>query len=317
MIFESFKSVALLLLMAIPGFIIAKTHLVVKEQAVTFLSVFLLYVCQPFVTFNAFLKQDFDLNVLFNMLKIFLFIAFFIIIIALIGKLLTKFIFKKATIEDKRSISYAGAFGNMGYMAIPFLQLLFPGNSLVILYAASAITAFNLVSWSFGIYLLSGDKRNMNIKKAIFNPATISLLATLPFYILNINFVKYPLPGLQNLINLFATMMGPLAMILVGLEMSDISLKELVSDPKVYFSSFIKLCISPVLAFALISILSYFLDFTQITVNIITAAAVPSANNLLMFSNKLGRSAKTPTKMVVISTILSILTIPIALNVFT
>jgi predicted permease len=112
-------------------------------------------------------------------------------------------------------------------------------------------------------------------------------------------------------------MMGPLAMILVGLEMSDISLKELVSDPKVYFSSFIKLCISPVLAFALISILSYFLDFTQITVNIITAAAVPSANNLLMFSNKLGRSAKTPTKMVVISTILSILTIPIALNVFT
>lgn len=316
MIIASFESVALLLLMALPGFLIAKTHLVVKEQAVSFLSVFLLYVCQPFVTFNAFLRQDYQKEVLINLIIVFLFVALFIVIMAYIGMLISKLFCKKSTLDDKRNISYAGSFGNMGYMAIPFLQLLFPGNSIIILYAATAVTSFSLVSWTFGVYLLSGDKKAISLKKAFLNPASLSLILTLPFYILNINFVRYPFPGLENVVSFFSTMMGPLAMVLVGMELANLPIKELVSDPKAYVASFIKLCLSPIIAFALISLFSLFLDFTDIRVNLITMAAVPSANNLLMFSTRLGKSSVLPTKMIVISTILSIITIPLFLKLF-
>ena len=57
--------------MAIPGFIIAKAKLIKNtDNVINFLSIMLLYVCQPFVTFNAFFTTDFDLNVFKIMLVV-------------------------------------------------------------------------------------------------------------------------------------------------------------------------------------------------------------------------------------------------------
>ena len=69
----SFESVALLLVMAVPGFIVAKLNMVNKGEAVKFLSVTMLYILQPFVTVNSFLNTDFSMDILWNMLAIFLF----------------------------------------------------------------------------------------------------------------------------------------------------------------------------------------------------------------------------------------------------
>ena len=71
----SLESVALLIVMAIPGFIVAKLKMINKEEAVKFLSVTLLYILQPFVTVNSFLNTDFTMDILWNMLAIFLFTA--------------------------------------------------------------------------------------------------------------------------------------------------------------------------------------------------------------------------------------------------
>lgn len=313
----SFESVALLLFMAIPGFIIAKRHMIVKEQAVSFISVLLLYVCTPFVTINSFLKQNYDPSVVINLVVVFIFVSILIISLAFIGKFISYLLLKKVDSDEKRMVSYAGAFGNAGYMAIPFLQLLFPGNPLVLLYATAGITAFNLVSWTFGVYVLTGDKKTMNIKKAFLNPATLSFLIVLPLYLFNINFVKYPLTGLHNSIEFFSTMVGPLAMTLVGIELSDMNFKELFTDIKPYISSFIRLIISPILAFCLILLISSFYDMSPLKVNLITIAAVPSANNIMMFCSRLGKPTKLPAKMVIISTLISIITIPTALTLFT
>ena len=270
----SFESVSLLLFMAIPGFIIAKRHMIVKEQAVSFISILLLYVCTPFVTINSFLKQNYDPSVVINLVVVFVFVSFLIISLAYIGKMIVHVLLKKVDPEEKSMISYAGAFSNAGYMAIPFLQLLFPGDPLVLLYATAGITAFNLVSWTFGIYLLTGDKKTMNIKKAFLNPATLSFLFVLPLYLFNINFVKFPLTGLQNTIQFFSTMVGPLAMTLVGIELSDMNFKELFTDIKPYLSSLIRLIISPILAFCLILLISLFYDMSAVKVNLITITTV-------------------------------------------
>lgn len=315
--FASFESVALLLFMAIPGFIIAKRHMIVKEQAVSFISVILLYVCTPFVTINSFLKQNFDISVVINLVIVFFFVATLIISLAFIGKFIAKMTVKNGTEDERRMISYASAFGNTGYMAIPFLQLLYPGNPLVLLYATAGITAFNIVSWTFGIFVLTGDKTTMNLKRALLNPATLSFICVLPLYVLNINFVRFPLDGLQNTIEFFSTMVGPMAMTLVGIELSDMNFKELFTDYKPYISSLVRLMISPILAFLLILLISTFYDMTPLKVNLITIAAVPSANNIMMFCSRLGKPTKLPAKMVIISTLISIITIPLALTLFT
>jgi len=93
--------------------------------------------------------------------------------------------------------------------------------------------------------------------------------------------------------------------------------KELFTDIKPYLSSLIRLIISPILAFCLILLISLFYDMSAVKVNLITIAAVPSANNIMMFCSRLGKSTKLPAKMVIISTIISIITIPVALTLFT
>lgn len=313
---SSFTSVALLLFMAVPGFILAKRHMIIKEHAVSFLTVILLYVCTPFVTINSFLRQNFEPSVIYNFIIIFVFVSGFIILLAYIGKFISKLTIKKGSTDDCRTIAYAGAFSNTGFMTIPFLQLMYPDNPLILLYATAGITAFNIVSWTFGVYLLSGDKKTMSIKKAFFNPATLSFIFVLPLYLFNINFIKYPLDGLQNTIEIFSLMVGPLAMTIVGVELSDMTIKELFTDAKPYLATLIRLVISPILAFSLIWLISLFYDLSAIRLNLITIAAMPAAINIILFCSRLGKPTKLPAKMVIISTIMSIITIPLALTLF-
>lgn len=305
------KSVALLLVMAVPGFIIGKLKMIDKEKAVSFISVMLLYVTQPFVTFDAFLNTPYDSTVLLNLIMVFVITGILMVLTLAVGKLVMTGVGGDLT-ERAQSV-YAGTFGNVGYLCIPFLQLFAPNDSVLILYATSAIVGFNLISWTLGNYLLTGDKKYMSLKKAIFNPPTLSFIIALPLFICNINFPRFNLTGIQNLVGLFADMVGPLAMTLLGIKISETSLRELFLDGKVYASSLIKLVICPALCALLILIFASFMDISSIKLNLVAFSAMPSANNVMMFSSRCGLDTKYPAKFVMISTLLSIVSIPLTL----
>lgn len=305
------KSVALLLAMAVPGFIIGKLKMIDKEKAVSFISVMLLYVTQPFVTFDAFLNTSYNSTILLNLIMVFIITGILMVLTLLVGKLVMTGVGGDLT-ERAQSV-YAGTFGNVGYLCIPFLQLFAPNDSVLILYATSAIVGFNLISWTLGNYLLTGDKKYMSLKKAIFNPPTLSFIVALPLFICNINFPRFNLTGIQNVVGLFADMVGPLAMTLLGIKISETSFRELFLDGKVYVSSIIKLLICPAICALLILIFASFADISAIKLNIVAFSAMPSANNVMMFSNRCGLDTKYPAKLVMISTLLSIVSIPLTL----
>lgn len=313
MFFTSLENVLLLLAMAIPGFIVAKIKLIKSnDAAINFISIMLLYVCQPFVTFNSFLNTDFKLNVLWNMLTVF---AITVIIMA--GLSLTiKLIFSRSRdIELRSMVPYASTFGNIGYLCVPFLMILAPGNNLVILYATSSIVAFNLTAWTIGNYILTGDPKHIKLKKAILNPATLSFIVVLPLFILNLNFNQSPsFAGVAKVCRLFAEMVGPLAMTLLGIKFSEMKIKEIFTDYRVYIPAGIKLIISPLIAICLLLIASLFMDISDIRLNVIALSAMPTATNLMMFSSLCNKDVKLAAKMVMVSTLISILTIPLALG---
>ena len=153
----------------------------------------------------------------------------------------------------------------------------------------------------------------MSLKKAIFNPPTLSFIVALPLFICNINFPRFNLTGIQNVVGLFADMVGPLAMTLLGIKISETSFRELFLDGKVYVSSIIKLLICPAICALLILIFASFADISAIKLNIVAFSAMPSANNVMMFSNRCGLDTKYPAKLVMISTLLSIVSIPLTL----
>ena len=305
-------SVLLLLLMAVPGFILGKMKSVNTDSAVKFLSVMLLYILQPFVTFDSFLNTPYDSGVLVNIATVFLFTCVTIGAVLGAGALIAGFI--PALDQDAKGvIAYGGAFGNVGYMCIPFLQLMRPGDHVIILYATVSVVAFNLMAWTVGNFALTRDKRHISIKRALLNPPTLSFIVALPLFLLNLNFTeaasltgaaKELVDGIAEVISFFSDMVGPLAMVLLGLKLSDISFRELFTDPRVFY---------PLLSAALISLMSLIMNISEISLNLLALSAMPCAQNIIMFSTVYEKDSALAAKEVTVSTLLSVITIPLIL----
>lgn len=314
-------SVLMLLLMAIPGFVLGKMKSVNSEAAVKFLSVMLLYVLQPFVTFDSFLNTPYDDKVLLNIVAVFVFTCVTIGAVLGIGALIVRFV-PALEPDSKGVIAYGGAFGNVGYMCIPFLQLMRPGDYVIILYATVSVVAFNLMAWTLGNYALTHDRRHISLKRALLNPPTLSFIIALPLFLLNINFTeaasltgaaKELVYGIAGVISFFSDMVGPLAMVLLGLKLSDMSFKQLFTDPRVYISSSIKLVFYPLLSAALICLMSLSMNVSEISLNLLALSAMPCAQNVIMFSTVYDKDSALAAKEVTVSTLLSIVTIPLIL----
>lgn len=313
-------SVGMLLLMAVPGFILGKMRSVNTESAVKFLSVMLLYILQPFVTFDSFLNTAYDPEVLINIVIVFVFTCVTIGAVLAVGSLAMRF--TKFGKDVGGVIAYGGAFGNVGYMCIPFLQLMAPGDYVIILYATVSVVAFNLMAWTVGNFALTGDKRHISLKRALLNPPTLSFILALPLFLLNLNFLKAEgltgaalkiVSGIQEVIGLFSDMVGPLAMVLLGLKLADIRFGELFADGRVYIAAGIKLIFFPLFGVALTALMSLFMNVESISLNLIAMSAMPCAQNVIMFSTLYDKDSALAAKEVTVSTLLSIVTIPVML----
>lgn len=313
-------SVGMLLLMAVPGFILGKMRSVNTESAVKFLSVMLLYILQPFVTFDSFLNTAYDPEVLINIVIVFVFTCVTIGAVLAVGSFAMRF--TKFGKDVGGVIAYGGAFGNVGYMCIPFLQLMAPGDYVIILYATVSVVAFNLMAWTVGNFALTGDKRHISLKRALLNPPTLSFILALPLFLLNLNFLKAEgltgaalkvVSGIQEVIGLFSDMVGPLAMVLLGLKLADIRFGELFADGRVYIAAGIKLIFFPLFGVALTALMSLFMNVESISLNLIAMSAMPCAQNVIMFSTLYDKDSALAAKEVTVSTLLSIVTIPVML----
>ena len=313
-------SVGMLLLMAVPGFILGKMRSVNTESAVKFLSVMLLYILQPFVTFDSFLNTAYDPEVLINIVIVFVFTCVTIGAVLAVGSFAMRF--TKFGKDVGGVIAYGGAFGNVGYMCIPFLQLMAPGDYVIILYATVSVVAFNLMAWTVGNFALTGDKRHISLKRALLNPPTLSFILALPLFLLNLNFLKAEgltgaalkiVSGIQEVIGLFSDMVGPLAMVLLGLKLADIRFGELFADGRVYIAAGIKLIFFPLFGVALTALMSLFINVESISLNLIAMSAMPCAQNVIMFSTLYDKDSALAAKEVTVSTLLSIVTIPVML----
>lgn len=313
-------SVGMLLLMAVPGFILGKMRSVNTESAVKFLSVMLLYILQPFVTFDSFLNTSYDPEVLINIVIVFVFTCVTIGAVLAVGSFAMRF--TKFGKDVGGVIAYGGAFGNVGYMCIPFLQLMAPGDYVIILYATVSVVAFNLMAWTVGNFALTGDKRHISLKRALLNPPTLSFVLALPLFLLNLNFLKAEgltgaalkiVSGIQEVIGLFSDMVGPLAMVLLGLKLADIRFGELFADGRVYIAAGIKLIFFPLFGVALTALMSLFMNVESISLNLIAMTAMPCAQNVIMFSTLYDKDSALAAKEVTVSTLLSIVTIPVTL----
>ncbi len=313
-----FEQVAVLVLIMIPGFLLAKFKLVGDGFGKS-LSNVILYAAQPALIIVGFVSVDFNKLVVWRMCAVF--------VLALLAHLLfyglSVLVFAKAP-EKKRSVLiFSTVFTNAGYMGIPLLEALFGATvPEIAIYGSVYVTAFNIFVWSLGAYLYTADKSYISVKKMILNPATLStfvglfifLLSAIPAvrdaviipYIRSEGIVSSLLSGMKALV-------APLAMLLIGFRFAELEFKSVWKDKFLYINILLTLFIAPAIVWGLLKLLAMcgiYNDPLVLAVLLMSAAA-PAATATGMFAEKFDGDAPYASLIVSVTSLLCIVSMPI------
>lgn len=319
--FDVFITVATLLLMLIPGFILAKFK-ILKENATDCFTKMVLFGCQPALMVTMFQNSVFRSELLVNMLiSMGLSVCIHLL---MVGFVLLVFRNKKdddAVNAKIRCMRAGSVFGNIGYMGIPFIKMLFADSPMlgeILIYVAVGIVVFNILNWSFGIFLVTGDKKYVSFKKAFINPTGISIvIGLLIFLICQRPIVTLAVEGsaldriltaIMEATTVVADMITPLAMTIIGIRFANMKIKNLFTEKWVYFASLNKLVVLPILCSLVIWLIP--VD-PAIKASLFFAFAMPSATSTVMFAVNFGGDADTAASIVVQTVLFSIITIPL------
>lgn len=229
-----------------------------------------------------------------------LFLAFiFSFISMIIGFIIAKIIFKK----EQKLEQFAVTFSNAGFIGIPLVQAILGNDS--IFYLSAYLVCFNLLNWTYGIYLLTGEKESVSIKQALVNPATIGSAIGIILFSFSIKLPEIVLSALNSV----GAINTPLAMIVLGVYIAQSKLKSLFNDYRIYFSSFISLVVIPVIMiFALLLIPEKYNEIKNV---ILIATAAPVGVSVAIFAEQYGSDYEYGSRIISLSTFMSLLTIPV------
>lgn len=333
-------TVLLLVAMAIPGFILVKAK-IIKPNAIAYFAAVLLYVSQPFLSLRSFLQAEYSLSLLKNLGIVFGFSIIAQGVVFLIMWLILHSRFDKPDITahlsaqgylnggavtnepdlmkqiaaTKRGRAFrvmvlTCTFGNVGFFGVPVLQFLFPSNPETIAYSAVFIVSMNLMCWTIGAYVLTGDKKYVSLKKAVLNPQMLTLFVALPLFFAGVTTARLP-DALNKIISYLADMTAPLCMLILGMRFAVAPLKELFTDWKVYVSTVIKNLVFPLLT--LLVLMPFQMD-SLMRATLVILSGMPSASINLNLSELYGADQKTAANTILLSTLFCIITIPLLMT---
>lgn len=301
-------NISVLMLLGVPGYIFRKKN-IIGEGGTKPLVILLLYITQPFLIIMSFQGEKYSPDILGSMGIVFV----FAVIIHFIMLFLAKIIFAKFNIDKSKKGVYifASAFSNCGYIGIPVITALFydsPYLSVMLMYLSVYIVVFNIINWTVGIYIISGDKKYISIKNALINPTTLALVVALPLFFLGITLKDYVLP-IANAFNMIGNMTTPVSLIILGIKLAEMPIKDLFTTKLVYLTSALKLLIMPLIMLGIMLLFNTSISKLIIYVLVIVTA-MPVATLTVANAERFGGDSYTAAKCMLCSTILSIFTIP-------
>lgn len=236
-------------------------------------------------------KKDFYVTVLLAIC----FYAFFLILAQILPRLIGV---QKSDIGVYKMMT---TFNNIGFMGFPVIAAAYGNGALI--YAVPFSIMFNILCYTWGIQTLCGGGEKGNWKR-IINIGTISGIISIVLF-----FMQIPVPkmicslsaGLSNLT-------GPLSMLVIGISIAAMELKDLFTDVKLLKFALIKLLAVPVAAMLLVC---QVIDNRLICEVFLVMMATPAASMCVMLSQQYGGDYELAAKGVALTTILSVATMPI------
>lgn len=252
------------------------------------------------------LQIPFSNEILRNIILMFFLSFVFLFLNILIGYITSK-IFKIA--ESKKNIwIFVIIFSNAIFLGKPVLEATVGEESLYLLFIFSI--PFNIICFTFGVFLMQKgykEKKKINLIFLLKNNAIVANIIGIILFLLQLRLPDSIGKAIFNIGN----MTTPLAMIILGVLVARTANVQALKDPIIYLLSFIRLIIMP-----LITLLCFnFLNNKEIVAILVIISATPAASLAVIFAKIYNQDLTFTSKVVYISTILSIVTIPLVVLV--
>lgn len=203
---------------------------------------------------------------------------------------------------DRGLYRFMIVFGNCGFMGFPVIQTLFGASAGF--YVALFLIPYNILSYSLGIMLVSGSTDKFG-RKLLLNMPFIFSVITVIIYAAGITTAPQVILSTVSSVGALTT---PLAMLVTGSTLAAVPLREVFSEWRIYPVTVIRLVVCPVVVCLLLGL--FLKDHTMLGV-LTVEAGMPIAVNATMFSLAYGGNGALAAKSVFISTLLSIVSIPL------
>ena len=309
------EKVGLLFILIAVGFLCQRAKLL-TEEANKCMADIVMYFVTPCVIITAFGSTLYAKEELLQILKNIGLVAIISAVVHIIMILAVTFLFRFRDENKRRLMRFSAVFSNAGFIALPLAQALIdtPTSHEGALYAAVYLAVFNIVLWTWGLIDMSGDKKALNVKKIILNPGIIGvvvgmILFTSPLYVNIGDTAGIVLPSvIMDAISAMGALNLPLPMLMVGFYLGKANLIEAFKDGWSYLCIALRLIIFPLAVLLVCYLLG--VRGNVLTVSVIGASA-PVGATATIFSAKFNRDTELSVRLVSLSTILSMITMPI------
>lgn len=287
--------VIIFILMAV-GFVMQKFR-VFTSDGIKQMTTFLLNVVTPCVLIEAY-QKEFQAELAHQLFSA----ALFTVLILVISAVICKFIFRKDSLGKYRIDSFASIYSNCGFMAIPLLSAVLGSDG--VFFGSGYLAVFTIFYWTHGIYVMTEDRKSFSLKTALMTPGVLGTLISLVFF-----FTGFRLPYVaKEAVHHLANLNTPLPMVILGTYLVNVDLKKVIHSFSILKVCFVRLLLIPLISLVVAAVIR--LD-PQVAQAVMISSACPTAAVTTLFASKYGLDADYSTQLVSVTTLFSIVTIPL------
>jgi len=219
-------------------------------------------------------------------------------------------VFNRRTVGDdgrRTAMRFGTVYSNAGFIAIPLTQAILGPDG--VLFAAAFVAVYNLFAWSHGVSLFgaSTESLGVRVRKMVLNPGILSIAVALVLFVSSVT-----LPGpVTQAVGYLAALNTPLSMIVVGANLATISLATIFGDRLAWIGAVTRNLVVPLVFLGLLALVPIDLVARQ---SMLISISAPVGAMLVIFTVKHGQDARFATRMLCLSTLLCVLTMPLMLT---
>ena len=204
--------------------------------------------------------------------------------------------------KRQNTLRFTAIFSNCAMMAIPLQEAMFGTDGVFC--GAAAVAMFNIVFWPFGTAVMAPAEKQDIIKKSLLNPCVLATAGALLLFFFRISIPAVPAKAISHL----AALNLPLCMIVLGQKLTRKPLRQLFADRGGLLAAAERLVLFPLLMILLLLALNI-RGTTGMCA--LTAMASPAAASVVMIAVAYRQDAELAASSVAVSTVLSLITMPL------